>query len=223
MTTDKHKLANVRIVGESNIGSGPFDTVKITGNGYAHEELNCRKLKVMGEIKADKSLVCAAASIVGTMKVRGDCAIQQADIIGEVHIEGNWQSDLTDIRGELTIDGQGVAEQIKVRGSLRVKGLFNSDKVEIISAHPSKLQELGGRKIEVRKPRMSLHKPFRKTILEVQSIEADEIDIDYTTAQVVRGSRIKIGKHCQIGKVEYSECLIVEKGSVVETQVKTTP
>lgn len=56
-------------------------------------------------------------------------------------------------------------------------------------------------------------------MLKVQTVEGDEIYLENTEAKVVRGTRITIGKGCQIDHVEYSDSLEVdEKASVGERE-----
>ncbi|MDR2736056.1 MAG: hypothetical protein LBB49_00655 [Gracilibacteraceae bacterium] len=235
MTQEAMKPHDIRIIGDSSIGTGPFGLVRVVGEANAREDMTCRELRVTGTVKAEQNLTCHNARIVGEVEIRGDCTmqsanitgnvrvggnctIQDASVTGEVKVAGDWQSATANVWGCLNVKGQCASEQIKVRGSLDVKGLLNFDQAEIVSGHPSKIQELGGRQIIVRKPKMPWklwNNPFRTVILEAQSIEADDIDIDYTTAAEVRGTRVKIGKHCSIGKIEYSESLTVEEGAEI--------
>ena len=47
-------------------------------------------------------------------------------------------------------------------------------------------------------------------------IEGDDVDLEYTQADVVRGRRVRIGEGCSIGRVEYSESLDAWDGTVGE-------
>jgi cytoskeletal protein CcmA (bactofilin family) len=202
------------------LGEGPFNQVSIIGEACAQDSLTCTELKVRGNIKADRSLTCGAAKIVGTMAVNEDCAVQDAEILGEVRVGGDWKGDVVNVRGNLVIGGQCAAEKVTVRGGLDVKGLLNFDTADIVSGYRSSIHEMGGRKLRVRKQKGLWQWPGKTVVLKAQSIEADDIDIEHTHAEVVCGSRIRIGKKCRIGKVEYSESLTVENGAVVEVQKK---
>lgn len=57
-------------------------------------------------------------------------------------------------------------------------------------------------------------------ILEVQTIEGDEIYLENTKAKVVRGTQITIGKGCQIDRVEYSDSLEVDEHAAVGEREK---
>lgn len=52
---------------------------------------------------------------------------------------------------------------------------------------------------------------------QVGDIEGDDVDLEYTQADVVRGRRVRIGEGCSIGRVEYSESLDAWDGTVGES------
>lgn len=56
--------------------------------------------------------------------------------------------------------------------------------------------------------------------LEVETIEGDEIDLEGTKAELVRGKTVVIGAGCEIERVEYSGALTVDKAAKVGEQVK---
>ena len=219
MTSDSGQ--NIRIVGESTLGEGPYNRISIVGKGHAHDRLGCKELSVQGEINVAGDLTCETAVLRGAMTVGNECTIQDAKIMGEAYVE-NWKSNTSRVWGRLAVDSQCAAEQMVVRGVLDVKGLFNFDKARILSDHSSHIHEMGGHTLEVRRSKYFFFLPRlrKQAVLKAKSIEVDDIDIDFTHAEIVRGSRIKIGKNCRIGKVEYSESLIVEEGAVVEKQEK---
>ncbi|MGP3783292.1 hypothetical protein [Paenibacillus sp. 1A_MP2] len=49
-------------------------------------------------------------------------------------------------------------------------------------------------------------------------IEGDDIELEYTEAEVVRGDKIKIGPGCRIGTVEYRSSLQIHTLSEVLVQ-----
>ncbi len=57
-------------------------------------------------------------------------------------------------------------------------------------------------------------------ILEVDTIEADDIYIENVNANCVRGENIVIGKNCNIKRVEYSVNLEVSKDSKIGESIK---
>jgi len=57
--------------------------------------------------------------------------------------------------------------------------------------------------------------------LNVELIEGDDIFLEATDAQIVRGSRVKVGNGCRIDTVEYSESLEVSPRATVQNRIKT--
>lgn len=56
--------------------------------------------------------------------------------------------------------------------------------------------------------------------MEVGVIEADQVDLEHTRAQMVRGKTVIIRRGCEIECVEYSDDLKVMKGAQVKTRRK---
>ena len=56
--------------------------------------------------------------------------------------------------------------------------------------------------------------------LTASSIEGDEIELEDTTADVVRGKRVVIGPGCHIKTVEYIDTLDVHEDAEVEKKTK---
>ena len=49
----------------------------------------------------------------------------------------------------------------------------------------------------------------------------DDISLEATDAQIVRGTRVKVGNGCRIDTVEYSESLEVSPRATVQNRIKT--
>ena len=121
--------------------------------------------------------------------------------------------------GACQVEGDVEAEQCRLRGSFRVAGLINAEQIEVeLDGSRSSAREIGGSKIKVR----SRSGWFRRAgQLTVESIKGDEIHLEATDAQIVRGKTVVVGHGCRIGTVEYAESLEVDPKASVENQVKT--
>ena len=83
-------------------------------------------------------------------------------------------------------------------------------------------KEIGGETIVVRKSDVSspigrLVKGliFPKDLLIAATIEGDEVRLEYTKADVVRGTNVSLGPGCEIGLVEYTGELNRHEDAVV--------
>jgi len=59
-----------------------------------------------------------------------------------------------------------------------------------------------------------------KKLLEVDTIEADEIYLESTHAKVVRGKNITLGSECRIGLIKYEDSFKDHDESMVESTQK---
>ena len=57
--------------------------------------------------------------------------------------------------------------------------------------------------------------------LNVELIEGDDISLEATSAQIIRGRRVKVGDRCRIDTVEYGESLEVSSKAAIQNQKKT--
>ena len=103
-----------------------------------------------------------------------------------------------------------------------MSGLINAEQIEVeLDGSRSGAREIGGSKIMVTKG-SSFTRWWRKGgRLKAKTIEGDEIHLEATKSETVRGKSVEIGPSCRIGTVEYEETLEVSPDATVEKQVET--
>lgn len=112
-------------------------------------------------------------------------------------------------------------------GTFEIEGLLNADKIDIELLGRCKVSEIGGGKINIRRKNTDV--PIlkqilnsivdsikEKSLLQVSTIEGDDVYVSYTQAKVVRGKHVKIGPECSIDLVEYSEDFEKDPATVVQ-------
>ena len=62
---------------------------------------------------------------------------------------------------------------------------------------------------------------MEKGYVRCNLIEGDNIHLENTICDIVRGDNITIGKGCTIGTIEYSNKLIIDKENIVRNKVCT--
>ena len=124
------------------------------------------------------------------------------------------------------------AENFICNGSFAIEGLLNANKVEVAINGFCYAREIGGEEIIVKStshtPWHFLHKfitPFLGPKHELDKLTTDVLEgtvvnISNTNAKIVRSNDVRIGPGCNIGEVEYSDKLEVDKQSVVGKQTK---
>lgn len=228
-------MNNIRIMGEGTVGSGQFGKISVMGEAelleeFSAENLNVygeaqikkifkiKKVKVMGELEAlDKGEIVDELNVYGEAQFNKSVEINYLGIKGEVKIGENLKVTKTNILGELNVNGDCDAEEFNCRGEANIKGLLNCESANIELYGYSKINEIGGEKIKVKKPSNIFGR--KRGSLKCFIIEADEIDIVNTECKIIRGNNIVIGKGCKIDKIECTGALIIDKNSEVKETV----
>ena len=116
-----------------------------------------------------------------------------------------------------------------------VTDLINADNIYITSVAGTKVKQIEGEYVWIGRqlPRHERITNIPKTLknliickirkikkVEVDTIEADVIDIDYVKATKISGEIVNVGNNCIVDVVEYSKDLNLSKKAIVKSVVK---
>ncbi|WP_100487936.1 hypothetical protein [Sporolactobacillus pectinivorans] len=234
----EEKTKNLTIMGESSTRGGKFDKVRVMGECEVHGNLETESCKVMGECAVDGNMSCGYFRNMGEVTVSGQlaademrllgqttvkeqCSVRKSGIFGELICEKSMSGEEAHVHGMLHVRGNVSLERLDMKGGIFVDGLLNCGTIEILMKFDADnyVHEIGTESISVKKK----HSIFNHGSLinfQVDTIEGDDIDLEYTTARVVRGARVSIGTGCKIDRVEYSEQYTLQKHAEVGRAVK---
>lgn len=216
--------------GSSKIhGNVSAEEITTSGSCAINGDLEAAFIKTSGSSTIDGNLSAGTVKTSGTTKIGGDVKADITDISGSVTVGGNIHSENVIISGFMSVGGDCEAERVEASGSFTIGGLLNAGTVKIKVGGKCKVREIGGEKIEVGRWKhwgsIGLQS-IMKTIfnydfkLNCDSIEGDEIYLENTSAKVVRGNNVTIGKECEIDVVEYTGTLNVVDGAMVREHRK---
>lgn len=220
---------DLKIMGSSRAGGGVYDKVSIMGDGSVHGDVDCRQFSCAGTAHIEGSVRAGEMKIRGTSQVSGSVNVNklliqgqgeihgnlragEANIGGVANIGGNLQGERLSLKGSATVQGDCEFESITANGSLQVEGLLNAGSLDLRLQWPCQAREIGGDKIKIRRGRGFgnllgfLPGLFHTTLdayMSADLIEGDHIELEHTTARIVRGNDVVIGPGCNIGQVEY--------------------
>lgn len=195
---------NVTIIGAGFVAAGVYDKISINGSGVLSGEVTAESININGIGKATGNVTADKVEINGTLNGK------------------ELKSKKTIIRGLADISGSVAAEQFDLNGNMRCQSI-NADDVDIKLKGHMNVNELVGSHISVRvkEPSITIFSvQVKPSVLVARLIEADEIFLEHTEADVVSGSVVQIGKGCRIGRVEYRESLKVSNEAIVNQIVK---
>ncbi len=242
------KRNSATISGAGTISGGTYDRVSISGAGKVTGDLSADEIKISGsgkiQGKTEATLIAASGSavfsqdvIADEMKVSGSARVDGQVRVKELKCSGTFKtakgiaSEYIKVSGDLRVGEDVEAEIFKASGGFKIEGLLSADRVEIKLGGRCQAREIGGERIEVTRGGWrekgilldGLIKLFTgggTAELHTTQIEGDEILLEDTIAEIVRGKTVEIGPGCRIGLVEYSESLKIHPDAVVEKQTK---
>lgn len=230
---------DARIAGEGQLSGGSYGAVTINGAGSIKGDVSASTFRINGagntdgSVKADVLVVNGSASFgrevqAAEMTVNGDASIAEGlgvsrlKVKGRLFVGGGLAAHDVDMRGELTVTGDCQSDTFLAEGAFTVGGLLNAENVDIRLHAPCKAREIGGEKVSVKQGRgvASIFLFFAEKRLTVDSVEADEVVLEYVTAKVVRGAHVEIGEGCNVELVEYTGEFKQGPGASVGSAVK---
>lgn len=227
-------------------GSGKFDgsvecdSFRLSGAGEVenggltvHGPLSCSGAgKIGGPVTADslnasgaltvkaEALVSGPVQVSGSIKVEGNLRADALTVSGICTLEGSAAATGMEIGGILRTPGDVQAEVFRSTGCLEIGGLLNAETVEIQLAGENRVASIGGGTVRVVKRDAGFRFFRKRPCLNATLIEADEITLEYTDAETVRGVNVHIGPECVIDRVEYSGSLTTDANCTVREKVK---
>ncbi|UVI31305.1 polymer-forming cytoskeletal protein [Paenibacillus spongiae] len=215
------------ISGMGSASGGEYGKVMIEGTAKVRGDLSCETIHVSGLVTVQGSINAAKFEMHGKFTGIGSLRADTAAIEGHANLRGRLQGDDITVHGVLKLQGDCEAERFTAHGGFAIQGLLNAGTIDIGLKGRGEASEIGGETIHVqRMDRQSGRGLLKRLIpafnphLTTGTIEGDEVQLEATTAEIVRGNRVYIGAGCKIGRVEYRTELIVHPDAKVTEKLK---
>ena len=231
---------NVRISGSGVIPAGEYDNISVSGSSRMSGVVKCSSLSASGSLRGE-SLDCTgkiktsgstslagnvranSISASGTFKCGRDVfATDSISTSGTFKCGGSVKCNKLSVSGSVSVNAGIEAERVESSGMLRCGGLINAEQVHVKSCDKLEAASIGGTTVVIK---LSKFKRFFKRIPIISgavknarvanSIEADEVNIEYVNCPKVMGRVVKIGRGCRIDSVEYSEKIEISNSASV--------
>lgn len=193
--------------------------IRCSGSSRVTGDIACQELGCSGSTRCEGSLRAnGRVHSSGALKVDGSLEGGEVDVSGGLEAADIRCQELR-CSGAMNVSGGVEAEAVRISGMAGIPGLLNAETVEISASRGIRIGSIGGGSIRIYQPQQkSLLGLFHGSVscAQVGDIEGDDVDLEYTQADVVRGRRVRIGEGCSIGRVEYSESLDAWDGTVGE-------
>lgn len=205
----------------------PLDEFRCAGSGKVTSDLRAREVSISGACKVDGSCDSDEFHASGSVKVAGGMKVGEFHSSGSVAIGSDLQgkeikssgslvvggsvlnSGEVRVSGKMEVEGSVKAQEFHSTGRFRIGESLEAQEIEIRVGGTSKVPLIKGQEITVRSGRDGGD-------LVVGTVEGEEIHLESTRADVVRGKTVRIGPFCTIGVVEAEEMEVHETSTVKE-------
>ncbi|MDA8334212.1 MAG: cell shape determination protein CcmA [Peptococcaceae bacterium] len=236
---------NLEISGAGSASGGVFGNVLIEGTAKITGDIDCLNFnvdgvaRVHGNITAKDGRINGVAivkgawhsdglAVSGFSKIAGDIAVKRMSVGGFSRLDSNIAAEEVEISGHVKIKGDCQSETFTSRGVFHIGGMLNAGDIDVLSPGGTRVREIGGEKVTVRGNNPNILTRLLASILfhstaglVAETIEADDVYLEYSTVQVVRGNNVRLGPGCHIDLVEYRDVLERNDDSQVKELKKT--
>lgn len=235
------KGKNLKIMGETSAIGGKFEKMRAMGECKIQGDVRAKNCKLMGECTIDGNLNCgfyrnmgeteitgslkaAEIKLIGQTHVNGQCYIRNGSIYGELNCEKDINGNQIRVRGMMRSRGNVNLKKLDMRGGIFVDGVLNCSSVDILLRFDADnyIHEIDTPNLRIRR-KHSLFNNAPVVNFQADTIEGDDLDLEYTTARIVRGTHVSVGAGCKINRVEYTDKYSEGKHTEVGKAVKVLP
>ncbi len=225
---EERERADLNINGLGSASGGDFRHVNIEGVGRVDGDLSCESFRLNG-MGTVKGTIHTAGLFDMNGKLTGYGEIEASKVLmnGHASLHGRLRGEVVELIGIVKVHGDCEAERFIGDGGFTIGGLLNAGTVDIQLYGRTQIGEIGGDRISVRKSErkdwsrlLAWVVPIFQTQLRASAIEGDAVELEMTTAGIVRGNRVVIGPGCKIGRVEYRDELIVHPNAEIGEQAR---
>lgn len=213
---DREKLPDLIINGVSGGAGGTYNNVAIDGVGTVTGSVLAQIFKGNGQIRMKKDLTVKEAECSGLTEVLGHMRSSNLKVDGMLTVGESLRGDTCTLHGMLQVKGDCELEDFVGTGSFNIGGLLSVGHIDMKLQGQGKVSEMGVESLVIRQgangrwnKMLSGIIPKLKAELRARVIEGDFIDVEYTTADIIRGNIVIVGKGCTLGRIEYRERITV--------------
>lgn len=224
---EKNELPDLVMDGVNTAAGGSYHSVNINGVSKINGALHAHTYSCDGVMKQKGDLTAEELEMNGTLNLKGNLQVGGMKLNGVVNGDGSLRGESCVMDGMLKLKGNCELEELTGEGVFTVGGLLSAGRIEFGLQGHSEAGEIGVESLVIRKKGNAAWGrllggmiPKLKIGLRAKLIEGDTLDLEYTSADVVRGGTVIIGQGCSIGRVEYRLGLTVHPGAQVGKEEK---
>ncbi len=206
---------SIKIVGSGAVSGNPVKTVEFRAAGSARVQgsLEAETARVAGSCTFEGDVHVEEFRSAGSTRVVGNLTAEEIEASGSLQVDGAIATEEISSSGSLYVKGRVDAEEFRSSGSVRIEGGLKAEEVDIDLGGTSKISTIEAEEIRVK----ATGGFFRvRGDLTAERIEGQEVELEATTAALVKGQEVRIGPHCRIDVVEAKDLVVHQSSEVGE-------
>lgn len=235
---------NMKIAGAGTIGSGEYDEISISGTGKIVGDVRCKNLSVAGAASVEGKIECLELiscggsvsfkdevktkniDVSGSAKLEKECiATEKISTAGSIKFMASSKAKKIQLLGYSYVEKDLEAEEIYIKGDSQIYGLVNGEKVKVEFDNSLEINEIGGSNIIVLQKAKGINnvkklpvfnKICKTSIGKINTIEGENVAVEFVEANKINGKSVAIGKNCKIKLVQYTDEIEIHPSSIVE-------
>jgi len=238
---DRHDL---NICGVGKATGGVFGKVRVEGTASFAGDIDCldfivegvakgrgnvkaRSARIEGVVTMDGSWQSERLTVTGHARITGDVSVRQIRSEGFTGLGGNVAAEEVEISGRTRIKGNCQAESFVARGAFGIDGMLNAGNIDVLAVGKCRARDVGGEKIRVTRGHPNILARLLTSVLTggtgfvAETVEGDDVDLEYARAKAVRGNYVRIGPGCVVDLVEYRDDFWRDDGARIKAVTKT--
>lgn len=188
----------------------------ISSSIYGHKGLQQTKkdaiqsTKLQGKVNAKGNFNVEGKTEIEVLNVSGsatfnhDVKAEMIKLNGTADFQGNVNAQQIKGTGTLSIQKTVKAETFTFDGAISINKKLHADTVTL-TINKGNIKQIEGNIIKVKSKGGTLH---------TDTIQGENIELEHTTADLVEGKNINIGKHCEVKEIKAKQLKTHESSSV---------
>ncbi|WP_342561717.1 hypothetical protein NST84_18925 [Paenibacillus sp. FSL R7-0345] len=219
---DEQQLPDLLLTGVTGGAGGRYNKVSLDGVCKVNGNVSARMFQGNGVITVLGDAVTEELQANGKIKINGSLQAERIGGDGLVTVNRDLRGESCRLNGKLNVKGNCDLEELNGEGVFEIKGLLSAGHVNFTLHGQAKAGGIGVESLVIRSLDGGIWNKLASSIISklkaqliTTIIEGDVLDLECTSAEVVRGGVVRIGPGCSIGRVEYLTELTVHPDAAV--------
>jgi cytoskeletal protein CcmA (bactofilin family) len=182
--------------------------VHVSGMMKMNQDIEANDVSISGMFKVKGNVNCHTLKNSGLTSIEGNVTTEELICSGVLKVTDQIKAQLVKVSGALNACSIET-EMLKVSGKMEINQTLNCEECDIHFGARSSIHDIEATKVLIKNT-------SNRKKLSLNSITADDIQVDHITCDVIRGDKVVIGTHSEITTIEYKTSIDIHPKAKVK-------